>query len=163
MFNLNGEQARGGTLCLSKAGLQLGSTSDLGIDIAAPNGNGVDFCINGVMHHAADADSDLVTAGQTIADGYSAIILVCMSSASTPVMTSVLGTAVLTADLTAEACACHYPAPTVGTCPIGALYVMNASGSDFVTGTTEFDATDITTQYIDLFAVPAAPETSVPA
>ena len=159
MINLNGEQARGGTLCLSKAGLAIGSTKT-GVAVAAPNGAGVDFGVDGKLYHAADAATDAVTAGQSIAAGYTAILLVCMSAASTPVLTTVLGRAAANADVTAGVDVIDYPAPTAGTCPIGALKVKNASSSAFVTGTTDFDATDITTTYIDLLAPPTTPETS---
>ena len=54
------ELVRGGTLCLSKAGLHKGTTTTL--DIAAPNGAGVDFCIGGKMYHKADTNTIATTA-----------------------------------------------------------------------------------------------------
>lgn len=159
MFNLNDDAVRGGTMCLSKAGLAIGSTTT-GVAIAAPNGAGVDFCVDGTMYHAADAATDAVTAGQEIADGYTAILLVCMSAAATPVLTTVLGTAVDNDDITNGNAVIEWPAPTAGTCCIGALKVKNASGSTFTTGTTAFNATGITTTYYDLFQIPVAPLTS---
>ena len=52
---------RGGTFCLSKAGLAIGSTASQ-IAIAAPNGAGVDYCIKGVLYHKADAATAAITA-----------------------------------------------------------------------------------------------------
>ena len=41
-MNLN-DNPRGGTICLSKAGLKIGNSDAKDVDIAAPNGAGVDF------------------------------------------------------------------------------------------------------------------------
>ncbi len=145
---------RGGTLCTSKAGLKIGSTATQ-VATAAPSGAGTYFAINGIMYYLADAATIAVTAGQTIADGYTALLLVCLNSSGT--LSTVLGTAVSNADITAGNGAIEWPQPAADTCPIGALKVKNASGSTFTTGTTAFNATSITTTYYDLFAVPTAP------
>ena len=52
-LNLN-DNNRGGTFCLSNAGLAIGSTASQ-IAIAAPNGAGVDYCIKGISYYKADA------------------------------------------------------------------------------------------------------------
>ena len=46
-LNLN-DNNRGGTFCLSNAGLAIGSTASQ-IAIAAPNGAGVDYCSIGLV------------------------------------------------------------------------------------------------------------------
>lgn len=154
MLNLD-KDLRGGTCCLSKAGLQLGTTDDKDVDIAAPNGAGIDYAINGIIYHKADTDSAPITAGHEIAADYTAIILVLIDSAGT--VSSVMGTAVPTANVTAGADVLVFPEPTANTCPIGFLQVSNGSASTWTSGTDEFDASDITTYYRDLFTVPVAP------
>ena len=61
MLNLS-ELIKGGTLCLSKAGLVKGSTST--ISIAAPNGAGVDFAIGGLLYHKADTTQAMIEASR---------------------------------------------------------------------------------------------------
>ena len=156
MFNLDDTAVRGGTVCLSKAGLAIGSTTSKA-KIAAPNGAGVDFAIDGVLYHKADTDDAVVlTTANNVADGYTAIVLVQLDSSGT--VSVVQGTAVANAAVTAGTAVIRWPAPTVNKCPIGALKLKNASGSAFVGGTTALSA--ITTTYIDLFAIPTAPLTS---
>ena len=158
MLNANDEQVRGGTLCLSKAGLAIGGTKT-GVAIAAPNGAGIDYCIAGKMYHKADAATVAVTAAQTVTTGYTKLFLVCLDSSGT--LSTVAGTEKASASVTAGSEELQWPTPTANTCPIGGLKVTNASGSTFTTGTTNFDATNVTTNYIDMFSVPAGPETSV--
>lgn len=148
------KDVRGGTLCMSKAGLKIGSTATQ-IAIAAPNGTGVDFAINGTLYYLADTATVAVTASQTVADGDTALLLVCLDSSGT--VSTVLGDATSNTDITAGNGVIEWPQPTADTCAIGALKVKNASGADFITGTTAFNATSITTTYIDLLAVPTAP------
>ena len=155
-INLN-ELARGGTMCLSKAGLAIGSTPAQ-VAIAAPNGAGVDFAINGVIYHKADAASVAITAATAQAASYTCIYLVCLNSSGT--LSTVKGTAVLTANLTAGTDVLQFPTPTADTCPIGYLKVATAAGYTFTAGTTDLNATGITTTYVDLLAVPVAPLTS---
>lgn len=151
------ELVRGGTVCLSKAGLAIGSTAT-GLSIAAPNGAGVDYCIDGILYHLADAATVAVTAGTAQGLLRKCIYLVCLDSSGT--LSTVQGTAQLTADLTAGTATLEWPTPTADTCCIGAVKVQTASTANFTAGTTDFDASNVTTTYYDLFAVPTAPLTS---
>lgn len=156
MLNLN-ELVRGGTMCLSKAGLAIGSGDVKDVDIAAPNGAGVDFAINGILYHKADAADQAITAATAQADLTTCLYLICLNAAGT--VSSVKGTEVLTADLTAGTAVLQWPSPVANTCPIGAVKVAT-SGATFTAGTTAFNAVTVTDTYYDLFTVPTAPLTS---
>jgi len=153
-INANSEMIRGGTMCLSKAGLGIGSTP-AELSIAAPNGAGVDYAINGVMYHLADDATVAVTAAAAQAALTTCIYLVCLDSSGT--LSTVKGTAVTTADITSGKTPLTFPQPTANTCPIGYVKVVTASGYTFTAATTDFDATGITSTYTDILAVPAAP------
>jgi len=145
-------------MCLSKAGLKIGNSDTKDVDIAAPNGAGVDFCINGVLYHKADAADIALTAGHTIEDDEYAIILVLLDADGD--LTSVMGDTASLAGVTAGPEQIHFPTPTADTCPIGYIKVLNETGSDFVSGTTALDTSGITDTYVDLFSVPVSPLTS---
>lgn len=152
------ERMYGGTFCLAKAGLAEGTNSAT-IKTAAPNGAGVDFCIDGVLYHHADTDNISVTAATAQADLTTCLYLVCASAAATPTITVVKGTEQITASLTAGKVALEWPIPTAGTCPIGAFKVVN-SGGTYTAGTTDLGAGTVTDTYYDLLAVPPAPLSS---
>jgi len=145
--------ARGGTICLSKAGLAVGSTAT-GIAIAAPNGAGVDFAINGKLYHKADAATTAITAAAVQAIASTCLYLVCLNASGT--VSTVKGIAVLTADLTAGAAVLEWPDPVEDTCPIGAIKVVTVA-STYTAGTTAL--TGIAT-YIDLMTIPTSPLTA---
>ena len=155
MDNLS-EQVRGGTICLSKAGLAIATTTTKAKTVA-PNGAGVDFAIKGILYHLADADNNVVFTAATQAALYSILYLVCITSAN--VITAVPGTAVLTADITSGKSVLNWPAPTANTCPIGGIRV-DAGTSAFVAATTALTGGTVTVTYYDLFAVPDTPITS---
>lgn len=152
-MNLN-DNPRNATMCLSKAGLAVG-TDGATIDIAAPNGAGVDFCIKGIMYHKADTASIAVTAATAQAELTSCLYLVCLNSAGT--LSTVKGTEVLTADFVAGDAVLDWPAVPDGKCAIGAVKVDCAEGYTFTAGTTLLSATGITDTYYDLCVVPSAP------
>lgn len=153
------ELARGGTLCLAKAGLAIGDTDAATLAIAAPNGAGVDFAINGVLYHKADAaDALALTAATTQAVLTKCIYLICLNSSGT--LSSVKGTEQLITDLTAGTAVLQFPDPVADTCPIGYITVSLASTATFTAGTTDLDATNVTDAYFDLMAVPVGPKTS---
>uniref|UniRef100_A0A6M3K2Z8 Uncharacterized protein n=1 Tax=viral metagenome TaxID=1070528 RepID=A0A6M3K2Z8_9ZZZZ len=157
MFNLNSEAVRGGTVCLSKAGLKIGNSDAKDVDIAAPNGAGVDFAINGILYHKADAADIALTAADAQAADTSCIYLICLNSSGT--LSSVKGTEVTTADITSGKTPLTFPAPTENTCPIGYVRVDTDSVT-FTAGTTELSASGVTDTYVDLFSVPTTPLTS---
>lgn len=128
-----------GTVCLSKAGLAEGTNSGT-IQIAAPNGAGIDYAIEGVLYHKADTDNISLTAGTEQADGTTAYYLICIDSSGT--VSSVQGTE--GGDL---------PEPTSGTCPIGAIKVVT-DGAAFTAGTTDLGAGTVTDTYYDFMHMP---------
>lgn len=155
MNNLSGIPVHGGTFCLSKAGLAIGTTASTA-KIAAPNGAGVDFCIDGVLYHKADTDDAIAFTGLAQSDATTCLYLVCLSTAGA--VSVVQGTEKLTADLTAGNEVLAFPAPTSGTCPIG--YIKLVQTAAFVGGTTLLSAATVTDTYVDLFAIPARPLTA---
>lgn len=154
--NLN-DNSRGGTFCLSKAGLAIGSTAT-GIAIAAPNGAGVDYSIESVAYHKADVATAAITAAEEQAVATTCLYLVCLDSSGT--VSTVKGVETLTADLTNGVGVLTWPVPLSGTCPIGATHVVTDATHTFTAGTTAHNATGVTTTYIDLFSVPTHPRTS---
>jgi len=152
MINLN-EAHRGGTMCLAKAGLAVGGTSTIG-RTNAPNGAGIDFAINGLLYHLADADDNIALTGVAVADGYTSLVVVCVSTAGA--LTVVQGNSALTTDLTAGTDVLHWPTPTDGTCAIGAIKIA-MDGAAFVGATTGLDAAECTDTYYDFVTVPTAP------
>ena len=151
MQNLN-EAHRGGTFCLSKAGLAGNSTTKTHIDIAAPNGAGVDYCIGGALYHVADTSSASIDLGDqpTQAADTTCLYLVCLDAAGT--VSVVKGK-----DVANGSGVIHYPAVPAGNCAIGSIKVKTAASATFTGGTTALDATGVTATFTDLFAVPTAP------
>ena len=153
MFNLS-ELARGGTICLSKAGLAYGTT--VTITIAAPNGAGVDFAIGGVLYHKADTANITMTAGVIQPALYSCLYLVCLSTGGT--LSTIKGKQVLTADITSGKELLAWPVPTAGLCAIGAFRIDTAGTATFTMGTTNMNGvSDVTYTFYDFALVPDAP------
>ncbi len=151
------ELPRGATACLSKAGLAEGTNANT-FKVAAPNGAGVDFVIDGIAYHYADTDNIAMTAAAAQADLTTCLYLVCISSGGT--VTTVKGTEVLTADLTAGKEVLVWPDRTAGTCPVGAIKVTN-SGGTFTAGSTDLGAGTVTDVYYDFaMGMPTRPLTS---
>ena len=153
------ELVRGGTFCTTKASLAIGNTATA-VSYACVNGAGIDFAINGLMYFASQVATnadDVLTVHPVQAVDTSCIYLICMSAASTPVMTSVKGTAVTTTDLTKGHVVLEWPKPTINTCPVAAFRIDTGASNSFTTGTDDLDNTGNTVTYYDLCAVPAAP------
>jgi hypothetical protein len=153
-MNLN-ELVRGGTICLSKAGLAI-SSNTAKAKILAPNGAGVDFAINGVLYHVAEAADLVVFTAATQAALTTCLYLVSIDSANTITVTK--GTEVLDTAIAAGA-VIRWPTPPVNTCPIGAIKVSSGAGV-FTAGTTALTGGTVTVTYYDLLTVPVAPLTS---
>ena len=152
------EPARGGTQCFSKAGLVISSTP-ANFGIGAPNGAGVDFAINGVMYHKADAADIAMTAGDAQGLLSTALYLVCLDSSGT--VSTVQGESVLNADLSAGNKVLHWPVPVADTCPIGAIKVQTLTSGNFTAGTTALTpAATLAVTYYDLTLIPDTPLTS---
>ena len=148
MENLN-EAHRGGTFCLSKAGLAVNASTKTNIVIAAPNGAGVDYCIGGALYHKADTASIALGAQPTQAANTTCLYLVCLDAAGT--VSVVKGK-----DVANGSGVIHYPAVPAGNCAIGSIKVKTVAVT-FTGGTTGLDATGVTATFTDLFAVPTAP------
>jgi hypothetical protein len=158
MMNLN-EENKGGTFCMTKAGLAIGDGAKTGVAFAAPVGAGIDFCIDGILYNHADAATNLpFTAAAVQAVLTKCLYLVCVDSGGT--VTTVKGTAVLTADLTAGNAVLQWPEYPSSKCVVGAVKITLASTATFTPGTTALDAANVTATYYDLFNIPAAPLTS---
>lgn len=143
------EEMRGGTFCLSSAGLAIGGTAQKA-KIAAPNGAGVDYCINGYMYHKADTDDCILFTGLTQAADTTCLYLIMLDSSGT--VTVEQGTAVATASLTAGTATLEWPTPTASTCPIGAIKLVTTGV--FTGATTALSDATITDTYYNFFAIP---------
>ena len=126
-YNLNNNC--GFTGVLSNAGLAEGTNSAT-IQIAAPNGAGVDYAINGISYHKADTDNIAMTALAVQAANTTCLYLVQIDSSGTVSMKK--GTAV--SNGTDDALV--WPTPDANNCALGGYKVVNA-GSSFTNGTTD--------------------------
>ena len=155
-LNLN-DNNRGGTFCLSNAGLAIGSTASQ-IAIAAPNGAGVDYCIKGISYYKADAATAAITAAGTQAVLTTCLYVICLNAAGT--VSSVKGREVLNADLAAGTDVLEWPEVDEDVCPIGVVKVKCESTATFTAGTTLFSAANVTDTYYNLFTIPSEPLTA---
>lgn len=153
MENLN-EAHRGGTFCLSKAGLARNSTTASKVDIAAPNGAGVDYCIGGSLYHKADDTAIELDAQPTQEKDTTCLYLVCLDTAGA--VSTVKGKDVKNTDIANGAGVIYFPDVPAGKCAIGAIKIKTVAVT-FTAGTTALNATGVTATFIDLFAVPTAP------
>jgi hypothetical protein len=145
-------------MCLSSAGLAEG-TNDATIKIAAPNGAGIDYTINGLAYHKADTDNIAVTAHTAQAALTTCIYLVQIDSDGT--VSTKKGDEELTADLTAGTAVLHWPRPDDDKCPIGAYKIATATATTYTNGTTDNSAAGITDVYYNLAGgLPHEPLTS---
>lgn len=153
MENLN-EAHRGGGFCLSKAGLARNATTATAIDIAAPNGAGVDYCIGGALYHKADAAAIALSAHAAQPADTTCLYLVCLDSNRN--LSSVKGGDVKNVDLANKAAVIHFPGVPADKCAIGVIKVKTVAVT-FTARTTALNASGVTATFTDLFAVPTAP------
>ena len=153
MENLN-EAHRGGGFCLSKAGLARNVTTATAIDIAAPNGAGVDYCIGGALYHKADAAAIALSTHAAQPADTTCLYLVCLDSNGN--LSSVKGGDVKNVDLANKAAVIHFPGVPAGKCAIGVIKVKTVAVT-FTAGTTALNASGVTATFTDQFAVPTAP------
>lgn len=147
----------GVTGCYSKAGLAEGTNANT-IQIAAPNGAGVDFAIDGVAYHKADTDNIAVTAHTVQAVSTSCLYLVQINSSGT--VSTKKGTEQLTASL-GDRLSIQWPMPDEDKCPIGGYKVATNASTTFTNGSTDLGAAGITDTYYDFIGgIPLAPQTS---
>ena len=151
---MNLELPRGGTMCLSKAGLVVGSAAAKA-QIVAPNGAGVDFAINGVLYHKTDTDDSILFTGMTVTKLYVNVFVVLLDSSGT--VTVVDGDEVLITEYDAGNAVLDWPEPTADTCPIGAIKI--AATTAVFTGATTVLGTGNTATYYDFCTIPPEPLT----
>jgi len=146
----------GFTGCLAKAGLGIGSTP-AELSLAAPNGAGTDFAIDGIAYHLADDGTVVMTAISVQAVSTSCLYLVLLDSAGT--LSTVKGNEVLTADLGVVGGSLQWPIPAADLCPIGGFKVALNASTTFTGATTDLDAAGVTDTYYDFAGgVPLAPQ-----
>lgn len=149
---------RDGTMCLSSAGLAEGTNANT-FKIAAPNGAGVDYAIEGLVYHKADTDNIDFTAGHT-AQGDDTVCLYLVQLDADGNVTTKQGEIVDLADLDAGNEVLHWPVPDENKCPIGAIKVKNETGSDWTAGSDDLGEANITDTYYNILMLPSAPLTS---
>jgi len=151
-------QPHGITACFASAGLAEGTNSAT-IKIAAPNGAGVDFAIDGLGYHKADTDNIAVTAHAAQAVTTTCLYLVQINSSGT--VSTKKGTAVSNTDLAAGTVVLQWPLPDDNNCPIGGYKIALANAATFTNGTTDMSATDVTATFYNMIGgMPASPVTS---
>lgn len=156
--NYSSDFVRGGTICLTKAGLAFGSGDASALDLAAPNGAGIDFAINGYMYHLLDAADHAVTAAASQADVTACLYLVTLTTGG--VLATVKGVEVLTADLESGFEVLTWPTPAENTCPIGAVHI-ETDGTTFVAGTDDWNQSNQDDTYYDIaLGIPEIPLTT---
>lgn len=144
-MNITQAVPRGVTACFSRAGLAIGDGAKTGPAIVAPNGAGIDFAIDGIGYHKAEAATVLpLSAGTVVPANSKCLFVIQVDSAGA--VTSTQGPIVLTADLTAGKTVLHWPEPSDDKCPIGAVKIETGAVT-FTPGTTALDAASITTTY----------------
>lgn len=149
------QEMRGATACFSAAGLAEG-TSAATLKIAAPNGAGIDYAIDGIAYHKADTDNIAMTSHPTQAVLTRCLYLVQIDAAGT--VSTKKGEEVLAADLVAGRTVLQWPRPDPGKCPVGGLKVALASSATFTAGVTDFSASNVTVTAYDFAAgMPSAP------
>jgi hypothetical protein len=142
---------RGGTMCLSKAGLAEGTNANT-IKTAAPNGAGIDFMIHGKLYHLADGDNIAMTACATQAALTSCLYLVSVNAAGTVKITK--GTEQLTANIGVGKASLVWPECPENECPIGGFRIDLVSTATFTSGSTDLSASNVTDTWWDFGLVP---------
>ena len=164
MYNLDDQAVRGGNICLSKAGLAEGTNANT-LKTAAPNGAGVDYCIDGVNYHYADRDNLVMDACVIQPLLYSCLYLVTLNITSLADtvngLTITKGTQRLTADVSSGRYPLWWPLLPDGECPIGAFRIDTTTVT-FTCGSTDLAAIVAagTVTYYDLMSLPTSPITS---
>ena len=144
------------TACFSKAGLGIGGTAS-GVSTANPAGAGIEYAIDGVAYYKVDDATTPITAAAAQAANTTCLYLIQVDSAG--VVSSVKGNEVLTAELGVNG-SCQIPGAEADKCAIGYIKVVTV-GVTFTAGTTDLDASGVTTTYVDFMGgYPSSPVTS---
>lgn len=132
------------TRSCSKAGLAEGTNAGT-IKTAAPNGAGIDYCIDGKFYHLADGDNIAMTACDEQAASTKCMYLASVDASGNVTLTK--GTEV------ADGGDAYLPDAPANEAVIGAIKVETASTATFTSGTTDLSAAGITDTYYDLVTV----------
>lgn len=144
-----GQNGFTGMLCA--AGLAIGDGAKTGFGVAAPNGAGLDFGIDGLAYHKAEAATNVpLTAGTVQPVLTTCLYLVCIDADGTYV--TVQGTPVLNADLDNGTKVLDWPTVPADNCPVGAVKIKVENAATFTPGTTALDAGDVTDTYYNFAA-----------
>jgi hypothetical protein len=155
-MSLSLEQASAGSFCLTKAVLNIGSTTSQLSVTPVPSSPGIVYCIDGV-HQTPKA----VTATFALAapSGYALSTIPAGGKANFGVWIDSAGVLTVTQGPTAmvgsNAEKAGPPPNPGGRALIGVASVYTATNA-FVPATTAFSATGVTTTYFDTFALPAS-------
>jgi len=147
-----------GTKCLAAAGFSIDANAN-DVQTAAD----VDYMIGGILYsYATDAAIDISVELATdiadftdIPDGYTAVFVFTIEADGTLHVYS--SDHFANADVTAGTVDVEIDSSLIdlsSECPFGAVKVKNASGSDFVFGTTSLATSGVTDTYYDLAVVP---------
>ncbi len=144
-----------GTFCAGKVGFSVdANANDVQTTAAASyfiGGVGYTLAIDAAIDISAEI-SDLPDA---LATGYTQVFIFEVDASGNYTVSA--GEQVLTADITAGTKSADVPAPSsASVCPFGMLKVVNASGSNFVLGTTSTAASGVTSTFKDICRVPAS-------
>ena len=148
---------RGGTLCLSRSAVAEG-TAAATLLLAAPNGAGTDFAIDGLIFHKADVDNIAMNAQTVQAISTTCLYAVQLDSAGA--VTIKKGVEVPTLDLTNGVKVLNWPLPDAARCAIGYIKIVTGAAATFTSGTTDLSAAGITATYNSVVLPPVAPLTS---
>lgn len=154
-----------GNFASTKAGLAIGTVKS-GINTA----NTIQFCINGISYTKAAVTSEVLVAAPgtpafvPIPTGKTCYIVMCLNSSGTvyAVQGEYDGQTFVNANSmpTVASNAARVGKSVIPDIPstltaFGYIKVVNASGSNFVIGTTLFDAASVTTTFTDVMQLPA--------
>ena len=150
-MNLN-DNPRGGIFCLNNPNIIIDASNKVDAEVTPTS---IDYCINSNLYTYTSGDGDIpLETDQNLAALSIGLYLVCVDAAGT--ISIVNGPQELIADYDAGK-PLDWPQPTVDTCPIGGFTIKNEAATQFVGGTTELDATDVTFTAYNLFTMPAEP------
>jgi len=142
-----------GTFCAGKVGFSIdANANDVQTTTAAV------YCVDGGWYTlgidaAIDISAEIADLPSNLLTGYTQVFLFEVDGAGAYTVSA--GDQVLTADITAGTKSANVPDPSSSTvCPFGMLKVVNATGSDFVLGTTALDTANITDTFTDICRVP---------
>lgn len=146
-----------GNICVGNAGLAIHGTNAENV----LTGAAVTLTHNGVCNALA-AQTEIDLSGKTAYDAAGVALSAIPSQADGTtckyVLAANISDAIIilcgTPMLTAQGDDADWPVLPAGYAPFGGITVVNASGSAFTIGTTDFDATGITTTFKSLMTIP---------